>query len=125
MPARCNVLKSDVKRSPDASQTQYFEIRHLTQDAMFRNQASEVIFCAHASNVQFKSSYVLVDSSFYLFTLSRHKKSTFFLSQPVTKSCPVILLKYPIYQNKTGFRCKNVLPTSPDYLSAVITWSSM
>ncbi len=72
MPARC---------PPDASQTQCFEIRCLTQDfktlrltparrqadAMFQNQASDtrfqnhapdVSFCDHASDVQYESSYV-------------------------------------------------------------------
>ncbi len=81
MPARRNLLKSGVRRPPDASQTQCFEILHLmpdfetlrvtparrqpdelfrnqASDARFQNYASDAIFCEHASDVQFKSSYV-------------------------------------------------------------------
>ena len=43
MPARRNFLKWGVRRQPDA---------------MFRNQASDVIFCDHASDVQYGSSCV-------------------------------------------------------------------
>ncbi len=69
------------RRPPDASQTQCFEIRSQAQnfktlslmparrrpDAMFQNQASDAtfqdlppdeIFCDHASDVQYESSYV-------------------------------------------------------------------
>ena len=80
-PARRNLLKSGVRWKilyccvwcpPDASQTQCFEIRHQAQDfktlrliparrqpdAMFQNLLPDAIFCDHASDVQYESSYV-------------------------------------------------------------------
>ena len=51
-PARCNYLKSGVRRPPDASQTLCFEIRHQTQDCkLMRQTLFSVTMCQMSSYV--------------------------------------------------------------------------
>ena len=58
MPARYNFFKSGVRRPPDARR----KIQNHASDVIFCDHASDmqyVIFCDHAPDVQYESSYVV------------------------------------------------------------------